>query len=138
MTRKTVQAIKLSASWTPNAETSAMMAGYAFGLLTPIRFAGGRILVRAAVATDYTDPGHAARVATRLQEILSELASTGTVHGTTTQAGAVPADQAERLPALNEAPTPLLDELPPAQEPDDATADGEHFAADEAAEGDDA
>ena len=95
--RKTVQAIKISASWTPNPETAAAMAAAAFPG-QPLRIEGGRTLVRHAIATDMTDPEHVVRVAQRIKRINDELRSTGTIHTLTTSAGSVPAEVAEHLP----------------------------------------
>lgn len=96
--RKTEQAIKISASWTPNETTTAIMGKWAFGERSPLRIRGGRITVNAAIHLDLTDPAQAGRVAMRVVELRRELDDTGTVHSFTTQAGAVPAGSAERLP----------------------------------------
>lgn len=100
-TRKTTQAIKVSATWTPHAEQAEQMARSAFGELgagTGLRFEGGRILVRYAVATKMTDPEHTVRVAARIKEISDALERTGTVHTFTTQAGAVASELVDHLP----------------------------------------
>ena len=95
--RKTVQAIKISASWIPGPEAAAAMAAAAFPG-QPLRIEGGRTLVRHAIATDMTDPEHVVRVAERIKCISDELRRTGTVRSFTTTAGSVPADIAEQLP----------------------------------------
>lgn len=100
-TRKTTQAIKVSATWTPHAEEAERMARSAFGEMgagTGLRFDGGRLLVRYAVATKMTDPEHTVRVAERIKEISEALERTGTVHTFTTQAGAVLSELVDHLP----------------------------------------
>lgn len=54
--------------------------------------------INAAIAIDMTDPAQAGRVAARVSELRKELEATGTVHSFTTQAGSVPAGEAEQLP----------------------------------------
>jgi hypothetical protein len=100
MTRKTEQAIKVSASWTPNGGASNKINAAVFGRLSPLAVRGGRLTINAAIATDHADPVLAARVAQRIAELRRELEATGTVHSFVTQAGAVPAGSAERLPDL--------------------------------------
>lgn len=95
--RKTVQAIKISASWSPDPKTAAAMAKAAFPG-EPLRIEGGRTLVRHAIATDMTDPEHVVRVSQRIKQISDTLNATGTVHSFTTVAGSVPAEIAEHLP----------------------------------------
>lgn len=101
--RKTEQAIKISASWTPGPVEAAGISKGLWGQKTPLLIRGGRITVNAAIAIDMTDPAQAARVAARVQELKRELEATGILHSFTTQAGAVPAGTAEQLPAEAEA-----------------------------------
>lgn len=96
--RKNEQAIKISASWTPDERVAGLLGLTAFGPASPLRIRGGRLTINAAVAIDMTDPAQAALVAARIAELRNELEATGTVHSFTTQAGAVPAGTAERLP----------------------------------------
>ena len=96
--RKTEQAIKVSASWTPGTETAALMEEAAFGIKSPMMIRGGRVTINAAIMTDHADPAHAVRVANRIAELRRELEATGTVHDFKTHAGSVPAGTAERLP----------------------------------------
>ncbi len=96
--RKTEQAIKIAASWTPHDDTGAVIAAHVFGANSPLRIRGGRITINAAIAIDMTDPAQAARVAARVSELRKELEATGNVHSFATQAGSVPAGTAERLP----------------------------------------
>lgn len=98
--RKNEQAIKVSASWTPDERIAGLLGLKAFGAASPLRIRGGRLTINAAIAIDMTDPEQAARVAARIAELRQELEATGTVHSFTTQAGAVPAGTAERLPDL--------------------------------------
>lgn len=99
--RKTTQAMKVSASWTPNEEVAHDMARAAFGDLGVgggLRFDGGRILVKTAIATKMNDPDHAVRVAQRIKQIEAELRSNGRVHSFTTLHGAVLSELVEHLP----------------------------------------
>lgn len=96
--RKTTQALKISASWTPNTEAGINLARALFGAKTPFRFEGGRQMVRAAIKLDLADPMAAKPVAERAAELRAELEATGTVHSFTTQAGAVPTELVEVLP----------------------------------------
>lgn len=96
--RKTEQAIKISASWTPIGEVAAKMAAQVFGDKTPLAFIGGRLSVNAHIAADMADPASMVRVSERVAELKQELAGTGILHSFITQAGAVPAGKAERLP----------------------------------------
>ena len=102
MSRKTEQAIKISASWTPDERTSGVISECIFGTKSPLTIRGGRMTINAAILTDHADPAHAVRVAARIAELRKELEATGTVHSFTTMAGAVPAGSAERLPEPNE------------------------------------
>ena len=95
--RKTEQALKISASWTPGPVEAAGVSKGLWGQKTPLLIRGGRMTVNAAIAIDMTDPMQAARVAERVKELRKELEATGTVHSFVTQAGAVPAGTAERL-----------------------------------------
>ncbi|WP_336801755.1 hypothetical protein [Kaistia sp. MMO-174] len=97
---KTVQALKIAASWTPNQPTAGVMINAvlaetdAFGA----RFSSGRLLLKHAIKIDFTDPSQAQRVSARAADIKAGLASTGTLHDFRTTAGAVHADEAEVLP----------------------------------------
>ena len=97
--RKTTQALKISASWTPNEAEGITLSRHLFGAATPFRFDGGRIMVKAAVKLDLSDPAMAAPVAARAAELRAELEAHGTLHSFTTQAGAVPTELVEVLPA---------------------------------------
>lgn len=100
--RKTAQAIKISASWTPGDDAANGIAKAEWGKNSPLRIRGGRLTINAAVAIDMTDPHDAVRVAERVAELRRELEATGTLHTFTTQAGAVPAGEAEQLPKQGE------------------------------------
>lgn len=102
MSRKTEQAIKVSAVWTPGAVEADGLSQGMWGQKTPLRIRGGRLTINAAILTDHADPAHAVRVAARIAELRRELEATGTVHSFTTMAGAVPAGSAERLPEPQE------------------------------------
>lgn len=105
MARKTEQAIKVSASWTPSETAAAIITRWTFGEASPLRVRGGRLTINAAILLDMTDPAQAARVAARVAELKRELEAIGTVHTFITQAGAVPAGTAERLPDLHDGGT---------------------------------
>lgn len=100
--RRTEQAIKVSASWTPGDNAATAIARQIFGKASPLRIRGGRLTINAAVALDMTDPAQAARAAARVAELRKELEATGTVHSFTAVAGAVPAGEAEKLPEVSE------------------------------------
>ena len=78
-TRKTTQALKISASWTPTEEVGIRLARSTFGAATPLRFDGGRIVVKAAIKLDLSDPAMATQVAARAAELRKELAHAETV-----------------------------------------------------------
>lgn len=100
--RKTEQAIKVSASWTPSEMGARAIRSAVFGANSPLGIRGGRLSINAAISIDMTDPAQAARVAARVAELRKELEATGTVHSFTTQAGAVPVGEAEQLPEVAE------------------------------------
>lgn len=97
--RKTEQALKVSATWTPNEHASAAIRAKIFGVKSPLHVRGGRMTINAAIAIDMTDPAQAARVAARVAELKGELEAMGTLHTITTQMGAVPIGEAEHLPS---------------------------------------
>ena len=103
--RKTTQAVKVAATWTPDERVAGLLGRTAFGAASPLRVRGGRLTINAAIAIDMADVGSAIRVSQRVSELRRELEATGTVHSFTTSAGAVPADRAEFLPAA----TPEVD-----------------------------
>lgn len=96
--RKTEQAIKISATWTPGTVEAHGVSMAMWGQKTPLRIRGGRLTINASVLLDLSVSGSAARVEARIAELRKELEATGTVHNFVTQAGAVPAGTAERLP----------------------------------------
>lgn len=100
--RKTEQAVKISASWTPGQDATHKIEDKVFGRGSPLCIRGGRMTVNAAIAIDMTDPMQAARVAARVAELRKELEAIGTVHSFTTQAGSVPVGEAEQLPEVAE------------------------------------
>lgn len=106
MTKKTEQAMKVAASWTPDEKTAKAMMIKAHGAKTPMAVSGGRLSIRAAVATDFADPKSTAAASARIEELKKELEGTGTIHGFTVTAGAVPLGTAEKtiLPPVEEDP----------------------------------
>lgn len=99
MTNKTTQALKITASWTPNeANGQAMMSGAFEG--TPVekaRIAGGRMSIKLAYAIDYANPAHVAAVSTAVARVKRELEASGTLHGFNTVGGSVPVEEAETI-----------------------------------------
>jgi hypothetical protein len=98
MAKKTQQALKIIASWTPNklvAEGMLVTQGNLADL--PIHIGSGRLSIHAAVACDFTVPGAAEKASARVQEIKAALESTGTVHSFSATAGAVPVGTAEQV-----------------------------------------
>ena len=117
MSRKTVQATKISASWTPSSSTAAAMEAIAFGA-GKLSISGGRLHVTGAVAIDMADPDQAARVAARVKDYRTTLEALGTVHSFIVRTGAVPAGEVEYLPDPRPLPMQLVD-------PDEARANDE-------------
>jgi len=104
MANKTVQALKISASWSPTPAIAAKMIAAALGKTDAkgVTFYGGRLSVKHAIKIDFSDPSQATRVSGRVAEIKAALESAGHVHGFTTTAGAVPVDEVEVLPDLKD------------------------------------
>lgn len=102
MANKTVQALKINASWTPNTATADFITAHLFGggPASPLKFSGGRFSLKHAIKTDFSDPAQATRVSERVAEIKSSIEALGQVHSFTTTAGAVPVDEVEVLPDL--------------------------------------
>jgi hypothetical protein len=106
MTNKTVQALKITASWTPDPAAAAAMIDAVFHDKTKafgVRFAGGRMSIKHAIRIDFADPDQATRVSQRVAQIKEELRKAGTIHDFKTTAGAVPVGEAEVLPDEDEA-----------------------------------
>lgn len=110
MTTKTTQAMKISASWTPNEDMAdAMMKAMFEGSAgAPLKFTSGRIQMKHAIKSDFTDPGHMIRVTQRVAEIKELLEGYGTVHGFHASAGAVPHAEAEVLGEELPEPEPIV------------------------------
>lgn len=104
MANKTVQALKISASWTPTPAIAAKMIAAALGKSDAkgVTFHGGRLSVKHAIKIDFSDPTQATRVSGRVAEIKAALEGNGQVHGFITTAGAVPVEEAETLPEPKE------------------------------------
>lgn len=104
MANKTVQALKISASWTPTPAIAAKMVAAALGKSDAkgVTFSGGRLSVKHSIKIDFSDPSQATRVSGRVAEIKSALESAGHLHGFTTTAGAVPVEEVETLPEPKE------------------------------------
>lgn len=99
MANKTVQSLKISASWTPNAATSAlMMDAIGNADLDGAKIGGGRIAIKHAIVADHGNPDHSIRVNRRIFAIKTALAATGELHSFNVIAGSVPASEAEVLP----------------------------------------
>ena len=95
--RKSEQAIKIAASWTPNEATADFMGGQTFGAVSPLHIRGGRLTINAAILADHGNPAMMTRVAERVAELKAELEAVGILHSFVTSAGAVPVGTAERL-----------------------------------------
>lgn len=91
---KTVQAMKVSATWTPDETMAGIMAGAAFDGTNGdgLRFEGGRIGVKIAIVIDMADPAHVVRVSERIAEVKAHLEKTGRLHSFITSMGAVPVE----------------------------------------------
>jgi hypothetical protein len=91
---KTVQAMKVSATWTPEYAKAAFMAEAAFRNTDGdgLRFEGGRIGVKLAIVIDMADPAHVVRVSERIAKVKAHLEATGKLHSFITSMGAVPVE----------------------------------------------
>lgn len=92
---KTAQAMKISATWTPEYSKAAIMAEAAFRntLGDGLRFEGGRIGVKMAIIIDMANPAHVLSVSRRIAEVKAHLESTGRLHSFNTSMGAVPIEE---------------------------------------------
>ena len=95
--RKTTQALKISATWTPKAAPPQAAAQAAFGLPAPLRIEGGRHRLVAAISIDAADPASVRRASERADELKTALAETGTVHSFITQFGTAPIETVHTL-----------------------------------------
>lgn len=96
---KTVQALKISASWTPAPAAADKIVAAVFGK-TPAKgakIAGGRIAIKHAIQIDFADPAQASRVSERVAQVKEALSAIGELHDFKTTAGAVPVGTAEVL-----------------------------------------
>lgn len=93
---KTVQAMKVSATWTPGVANADAMAQAAFRDTDAhgLRFEGGRIGVKLAIVIDMADPAHVVRVSERIAKVKAHLEATGRLHSFITSMGAVPVEDA--------------------------------------------
>ena len=91
---KTVQAMKVSATWTPDRIVGGFMAEAAFSGTEGdgLRFEGGRIGVKLAIVIDMADPAHVVRVSERIAEVKAHLERNGKLHSFITSMGAVPVE----------------------------------------------
>ncbi len=105
---KTVQAMKISATWTPEYSKAAVMAEAAFRDTDGdgLHFEGGRIGVRLAIVIDMADPAHVVRVSERIAKVKRHLEKTGKLHSFNASMGAVPVEEAT---ILTEAPKPAAE-----------------------------
>ena len=88
-----VQAIKVSASWTPGADAAAAMGA---GLALPFgaHFDGGRILLKVALLADHADLDRTVANATAAKDLQDWLAANGAVHSVSVRSGTASADDA--------------------------------------------
>jgi hypothetical protein len=110
MTTKNTQAMKISASWTPNEDMVEAMMQAMFGgsAGAPLKFTSGRLQMKHAIKADFADPAHMIRVSQRVAEVKELLEGYGTLHGFNTSAGAVPHAEAEVLGDDLPEPEPIL------------------------------
>lgn len=96
---KTVQAMKVSATWTPGVASADAMAEAAFRLTDAhgVRLEGGRIGVKMAIIIDMADPAHVVRVAERIAKVKAHLERAGRIHSFITSMGAVPVEEVMML-----------------------------------------
>lgn len=99
--QKTVQALKIAASWTPNADTAGAMMTAALNETAAGRMhlSGGRLALKHAIKIDFSDPQNATLVSERVAEIKDALSGAGVLHDFRATAGAVHAAEAEILAA---------------------------------------
>ncbi len=98
MAKKTQQALKIIASWTPHEIPAREMLDAIDDLKEmPLTIGSGRLSIHASVSCDFTVPGAAEKASARVQEIKAALESTGTVHSFSATAGAVPVGTSEQL-----------------------------------------
>lgn len=90
--KKTVQATKVSASWTPLPPASEAMVEV---LRLPVgtSIAGGRIRITMALAADHSSTERVMENARYLEVLKTDLEARGTIHSWTVSAGAVPKDE---------------------------------------------
>ncbi len=100
--RKTVQAIKISATWTPGPVESISVVRGIFGQSTPLSLRGGRLTINAAISIGDGSPKNVIRAYDRAAELQRELEAAGTLHTFHTQAGAAPTEMVEVLPPISE------------------------------------
>ena len=96
--KKTGDALKLSASWTPDHMAADVIVAKVFGDRSPLTITSGRIQISAAIGCSLADPASIARASERANELVKELAANGIVHGHTVSAGRAPVDLIETLP----------------------------------------
>ena len=91
---KTMQAMKVSATWTPEYSKAAFMAEAAFRNTDGdgLRFEGGRIGVKLAIVIDMADPAHVVRVSEHIAKVKAHLEATGRLHSFITSMGAAPVE----------------------------------------------
>ena len=99
MTKKTTQAQKISASWSPNptAATAMVVAALKGSKAAGMIFSSGRLTLKHAVAINYADPANVQRVSERIAEIKATLSAHGELHGFNVTAGAAPVGEVEVL-----------------------------------------
>lgn len=93
---KTVQAMKISASWTPDKPSARTMSNAIFRATEGdgLRFEGGRIGVKMAIAIDMANPAHVLSVSRRIAEVKDHLERSGKLHSFYTSMGAVAIEDA--------------------------------------------
>ena len=88
--KKTIQAQKVSATWTPNAASARAIEGALEQFPAGVRIAGGKIRFAAALVAKYDDAALMQKNADWMARLKSDLSETGELHSWDVTAGAVP------------------------------------------------
>lgn len=98
MANKTVQALKITATWTPGAAAEKkMLAVFAKTEGSILRINGGQLRLKAAIKADFGDARHGVLVHETIGKLMATLEATGTLASFNVVAGAVDADAAHTI-----------------------------------------
>lgn len=84
-----VQAVKVSASWTPSPEKLAAIAPVLFGMGSALMVRGGRLTINANFRADLSDPDQMIAVAAKVRGCRQALEATGELHHFSQSTGTV-------------------------------------------------